>query len=100
MVKRLSAISQALLTLPGNNATQIMGSPDDIRLRSAMSLFALLPDLDRVFEAVFKKFFDGEITRPRYICLASSMIRLEDFILLILSIKLSGEVPLWYTKRA
>ncbi|WP_244228859.1 DUF1810 domain-containing protein [Mucilaginibacter endophyticus] len=58
--KRLSAISQALLILPGNNATQIMGSPDNMKLRSAMTLFALLPDADPVFEAVLKKFFDSE----------------------------------------
>jgi uncharacterized protein (DUF1810 family) len=58
--KRLIEIAQALLTNPSSNATQVMGSPDDIKLRSSMTLFALLPDANPVFEAVLKKYFQGE----------------------------------------
>lgn len=58
--KRLLEISHALLALPGNNATQIFGSPDDLKLRSSMTLFALVPEADSVFGAVLDKFYAGK----------------------------------------
>ncbi|SDD97426.1 Uncharacterized protein, DUF1810 family [Mucilaginibacter pineti] len=58
--KRLIEISETLFLVASNNATEIMGRPDDLKLRSCMTLFALLPDADPVFEAVLKKFFDGK----------------------------------------
>lgn len=57
---RLTAISKVVLGLPGNNASQLMGNPDDLILRSSMTLFSLVPGADQVFEAVLKKYFDGE----------------------------------------
>ena len=57
---RLIAISTALLSLNGNNGTQVMGSPDDLKLRSSMTLFSLVPGADPVFEAVLKKYFDSK----------------------------------------
>ncbi|MFA6083535.1 DUF1810 domain-containing protein [Mucilaginibacter sp.] len=57
---RLMEISHALLRLPGNNAIAVMGSPDDLKLRSSMTLFSLVPGADPVFEAVLNKFFNGE----------------------------------------
>ena len=36
---RLREISEALLALGGNNATAVMGYPDDMKLRSCMTLF-------------------------------------------------------------
>ncbi|HEY6901643.1 MAG TPA: DUF1810 domain-containing protein [Puia sp.] len=57
---RLIEISQALLALPGNNATQIMGTPDDLKLRSCMTLFAMVPQTDPVFQQVLDKFFMGK----------------------------------------
>jgi uncharacterized protein (DUF1810 family) len=57
---RLLAICQALLGLPGQNATQILGTPDDLKLRSSMTLFASLPNPDPVFQAVLDKFFKGQ----------------------------------------
>ena len=56
---RLLEISKALLTLPGSNATNIMGSPDDLKLRSSMTLFGTVPGADSVFQAVLDKFFGG-----------------------------------------
>lgn len=58
--KRLVAITNALLDLRENNAKKVMGSPDDMKLRSCMTLFSLVPGTDPVFEAVLKKFFDGK----------------------------------------
>jgi uncharacterized protein (DUF1810 family) len=57
---RLIEISQSLLELPGNNATAIMGHPDDMKLHSSMTLFSLVPGADSVFDAALKKFFGGQ----------------------------------------
>lgn len=56
---RLVEISQALLGLASSDAHAIMGSPDDVKLRSSMTLFAAVPGADPVFEAVLAKFFGG-----------------------------------------
>jgi len=57
--KRLLEISQALIELEDNHATRIFGSPDDMKLKSSMTLFAALPDTNPVFAAVLAKFFNG-----------------------------------------
>jgi uncharacterized protein (DUF1810 family) len=54
---RLVRICTALLKLPGNNATSIFGSLDDMKLQSSMTLFSSLPDADPVFQKVLEKFF-------------------------------------------
>ncbi|MGI4741479.1 MAG: DUF1810 domain-containing protein [Janthinobacterium lividum] len=54
---RLREISGELLKLPGSNAGSIFGSPDDLKLRSSMTLFGALPGADPVFQAVLDKFF-------------------------------------------
>jgi uncharacterized protein (DUF1810 family) len=56
---RLIDISTALLGHDGKTANQIMGSPDDLKLRSCMTLFSLLKDTDPIFQAVLDKFFNG-----------------------------------------
>ncbi|MGI4832294.1 MAG: DUF1810 domain-containing protein [Janthinobacterium lividum] len=56
---RLVEISKALVALPGSNATSVMGTPDDLKLRSSMTLFAQVPGADPVFGAVLAKFFGG-----------------------------------------
>jgi uncharacterized protein (DUF1810 family) len=57
--KRLSQISNALLQIKTNNATEVFGSPDDMKLRSSMTLFAAVPGSDAVFQRVLDKFFQG-----------------------------------------
>jgi uncharacterized protein (DUF1810 family) len=57
--KRLVEISKALLNLPGSSAYQIFGSPDDMKLRSSMTLFAAVPGADAVFQKVLGKYFEG-----------------------------------------
>lgn len=57
--KRLLAITDVLLTLPEDSATAIFGSPDDVKLKSCMTLFASLPNSQPVFQQVLDKFFDG-----------------------------------------
>ena len=57
--KRLIEISQALLSLDTNDAHSIFGSPDDLKLRSCMTLFDVVRH-DSIFSKVLAKFFDGE----------------------------------------
>jgi len=57
--KRLVEISTALLGLASSDATQVFGTPDDLKLKSSMTLFAAVPGADPVFEAVLAKFFKG-----------------------------------------
>ena len=56
---RLVEISQALLGLASSNATSIMGNPDDLKLRSSMTLFGAVPGASPVFQQVLDKFFGG-----------------------------------------
>jgi len=57
--KRLVEISTALLGLASSDANRIFGDPDDLKLKSSMTLFAAVPEADPVFEAVLEKFFRG-----------------------------------------
>lgn len=57
---RLIEISRALLELKTENASQVFGSPDDLKLRSSMTLFSLVEQADKVFEGVLAKFFSGK----------------------------------------
>lgn len=57
--KRLIEISEALLYLEGKTANQIFGSPDDLKLKSSMTLFGALPDTHPVFQKVLDKYFGG-----------------------------------------
>ena len=57
--KRLIDICQELLQLQSNNAGSIFGSPDDMKLKSSMTLFSAVSHADPVFEAVLDKFFGG-----------------------------------------
>jgi uncharacterized protein (DUF1810 family) len=56
---RLTNICNALLALKTKNAHAIFGSPDDAKLKSSMTLFALVPNADTVFQQVLDQFFDG-----------------------------------------
>ncbi len=56
---RLIEISQALLDVEGKTASQIFGSPDDLKLKSCMTLFSRVPNADPVFESVLNKYFKG-----------------------------------------
>ncbi len=44
----------------GRTAQEIFGSPDDLKLRSSMTLFARAAPDEAVFQQVLDKYFDGE----------------------------------------
>ena len=56
----LREISEALLKLESDDATQVMGWPDDLKLRSSMTLFALATKENEVFLKVLDKFYDNK----------------------------------------
>lgn len=59
--KNLREISKALLEIEGSSASQIFGSPDDMKLRSSMTLFALASQDNQVFRDVLAKYYHGKM---------------------------------------
>ena len=58
--RNLREISEMLLTLATNDAYEVFGSPDNLKLRSSMTLFAeAVPD-EEVFGKVLDKFYGGK----------------------------------------
>lgn len=58
--ERLIHISEALLNLDSNDAEDVMGWPDDLKLRSSMTLFSVAAPEEPVFKKVLDKFWAGE----------------------------------------
>ena len=57
---RLTQCAEAILAVDGKSATAILGSPDDLKLRSCATLFAHVSPPGSVFERVLDKFYSGE----------------------------------------
>ncbi|MBR6172353.1 MAG: DUF1810 domain-containing protein [Eubacterium sp.] len=57
--KNLREISGILLRLDSSDASAIFGYPDDLKLRSSMTLFAEADPHEEVFRKVLDKFFGG-----------------------------------------
>lgn len=58
--KRLVEISEELLKLKSSNAREVFGYPDDMKLKSSMTLFFLVSG-EAIFRQVINQFFDGEM---------------------------------------
>ena len=56
---RLRECVDALLSIIGRSAHEIFGSPDDLKLKSCMTLFAHVSPEGSVFEEVLDKYFEG-----------------------------------------
>ena len=59
----LLEISEALLQVESDDATRVMGFPDDMKLQSCMTLFAAVASEYDVFQKVLDKFFHGEMDK-------------------------------------
>jgi len=57
---RLRECASALLGVQGRTANEIMGFPDDLKLKSSMTLFAALSNADPVFRQVLEHYYQGE----------------------------------------
>jgi len=56
---RLRACVAAVLATPHRTAHQIFGSPDDLKLRSSLTLFAEAAPEERLFRDALDRFFAG-----------------------------------------
>jgi uncharacterized protein (DUF1810 family) len=56
---RLHEAAEAILSVEGRNAGEILGYPDDLKLRSSMTLFGAAAPEDGVFNKVLVKFYDS-----------------------------------------
>ncbi len=57
---RLVACAEAVLCVEGRSAREILGSPDDLKLRSCATLFARVSPAGSVFERLIERYFGGE----------------------------------------
>ena len=57
---RLTACTEAALSVRGRSAYDIFGSPDDLKLRSCATLFACVAPAGSVFDRLLDQFFQGE----------------------------------------
>ena len=55
---RLTEIAEAVLNVQGRTAHEMFGSPDDLKLNSSATLFALVSPADSVFHRIIEKYFD------------------------------------------
>ncbi len=58
--RRLTEAVEAVLGVEGRSAHDIFGSPDDMKLRSCVTLFTHVSPPGSVFERVLDKYFHGE----------------------------------------
>jgi uncharacterized protein (DUF1810 family) len=56
---RLLECCEAVLAVQGRSASDIFGSPDDVKLRSSATLFARVAGPGSVFERLLDKYFGG-----------------------------------------
>ena len=69
---RLRECCTLLLQVPGRSAHEIFGSPDDLKLRSCLTLFSLADPADPLFPACLDRFYRGE-RDPRTLALCGTM---------------------------
>ena len=57
---RLRECARLVAAIDGRSAGEVFGSPDDLKLRSSMTLFARATNDNADFVSVLEKFYDGE----------------------------------------
>lgn len=57
---RLRHCTELVLRVEGPSVTQIFGSPDDLKFRSSMTLFAKVTPENKVFQDALEKYFEGQ----------------------------------------
>ena len=57
---RLRECVELVLAVPGRSAHEIFGSPDDLKLRSCLTLFRAIDGADGAFGRALDRFFDGQ----------------------------------------
>ena len=57
---RLVECAEAVFGVEGRSVSEIFGYPDDLKLKSSMTLFAAAAGSESAFDRVLDKYFDGE----------------------------------------
>ena len=57
---RLRDCTEAVLAVEGRTAHEILGSPDDMKLKSCMTLFEVADGPGSVFSSILEKYFEGQ----------------------------------------
>lgn len=57
--RKYHELCNILLSLPTNDAGQIFGYPDDLKLKSSLTLFSMVDNCD-IYEKVLNKYFGSE----------------------------------------
>lgn len=57
----MRSLCEALLLLESINPTEIFVKPDDMKLKSSMTLFSLVADDNRIFVRALDKFYNGKL---------------------------------------
>ncbi|WP_340121149.1 DUF1810 domain-containing protein [Methylobacter svalbardensis] len=58
--KRLLECAEAVFTVEGRSISEIFGYPDNLKLKSSMTLFACVADPYSMFSRILDKYFNGE----------------------------------------
>ena len=57
---RLIECAEAVMAVEGRSVHEIFGSPDDLKLKSCATLFALVEGKESVFQRLLEKYYAGE----------------------------------------
>jgi uncharacterized protein (DUF1810 family) len=68
---RLRECAETVLATPARSARDIFDYPDDLKMRSSATLFALVEPEGSVFHRILERYFDG-IPDPRTVSIAAS----------------------------
>jgi uncharacterized protein (DUF1810 family) len=60
---RLKECTRPVMLVEGCSINQIIGSPDDLKFRSSMTLFASTTSENQIFKDALQKYFAGEPDR-------------------------------------
>jgi len=58
--QRLIECAEAICSVTGRSAREILGTPDDLKLRSCATLFAQVSPPGSVFDRVLRRYYDGQ----------------------------------------
>ena len=60
---RLIECANAMLSIDGKGALEILNFPDDLKLKSSMTLFEMISQETSIFRSVLERFYAGERCR-------------------------------------
>lgn len=58
--ERLNECAATVFAVEGRSVSEIFGYPDDLKLKSSLTLFASVSDAQSIFVLLLDKYFDGE----------------------------------------